>query len=31
MGNSPEEFAAVIRSDFPKWAKMIKDAKISLD
>ena len=31
VGNSPEEFAAVIRTDFPKWAKMIKDAKISLD
>jgi tripartite-type tricarboxylate transporter receptor subunit TctC len=31
VGNSPEEFATVIRTDFPKWAKMIKDAKVSLD
>lgn len=31
VGNSPEEFAAVIRTDFPKWAKMIRDARISLD
>jgi tripartite-type tricarboxylate transporter receptor subunit TctC len=31
VGNSPEEFATVIRTDFPKWAKMIKDAKASLD
>jgi tripartite-type tricarboxylate transporter receptor subunit TctC len=31
VGNTPEEFAAVIRTDFPKWAKMIRDAKVSLD
>jgi tripartite-type tricarboxylate transporter receptor subunit TctC len=31
VGNSPEEFATVIRTDFPKWAKMIKDARVSLD
>ena len=31
VGNTPEEFASVIRTDFPKWAKMIRDAKVSLD
>ncbi len=31
VGNSPEEFATVIRTDVPRWAKMIKDAKASLD
>ena len=31
VGNSPEEFAGVIRTDFPRWAKMIKDARVSLD
>jgi tripartite-type tricarboxylate transporter receptor subunit TctC len=31
IGNSPDEFAAVIKSDIPKWAKVIKDAGIKLD
>ena len=31
IGNSPDEFAAVIKSDIPKWAKMIKDAGIKPD
>jgi tripartite-type tricarboxylate transporter receptor subunit TctC len=26
IGNSPDEFAAVIKSDIPKWAKVIKDS-----
>ena len=30
-GITPEEFGAVIRADSPKWAKMIKDARASLD
>ena len=28
MGNSPDEFAAAIKSEIPKWAKVIKDAGI---
>jgi tripartite-type tricarboxylate transporter receptor subunit TctC len=31
IGNSPEDFAAVIRSELPKWAKVIKDAGIKVD
>ena len=31
IGNSPDEFAAVIRSEIPKWAKVIKDAGIKPD
>jgi tripartite-type tricarboxylate transporter receptor subunit TctC len=30
-GSSPEEFAAAIRSETPKWAKLIKDAGIKPD
>jgi tripartite-type tricarboxylate transporter receptor subunit TctC len=29
VGNSPEEFAAVIRRDLAKWGKVIKDAGIT--
>jgi tripartite-type tricarboxylate transporter receptor subunit TctC len=28
IGNAPAEFAAVIRSEIPQWAKVIKDAGI---
>lgn len=28
VGNSPEEFAALIKSDIAKWAKVIRDANI---
>ena len=31
IGNSPAEFAAVIKSEIPKWAKVIKDAGIKAD
>ena len=31
IGNSPDEFAAVIRSEIPKWAKVIKEAGIKPD
>ena len=31
IGNSPDEFAAVIRSEIPKWAKLIKDSGIKAD
>ena len=31
IGNSPDEFAALIKSEIPKWAKMIKDAGIKPD
>ena len=30
IGNTPAEFAAVIRKDIPEWAKVIKDAGIKL-
>ena len=28
VANSPQEFAAYIKADIEKWAKVIKDAKI---
>ena len=31
MGSSPDEFAAAIKSEIPKWAKVIKDAGIKVD
>ena len=31
IGNSPEEFAAVIKSEIPKWAKVIKESGIKPD
>jgi len=31
IGNSPEEFAAVIRAETPTWAKLVKDANIQAD
>jgi tripartite-type tricarboxylate transporter receptor subunit TctC len=31
VGNSPDEFAAMIKSEIPKWAKVIKDAGIKPD
>jgi tripartite-type tricarboxylate transporter receptor subunit TctC len=31
IGNSPDEFAAAIKSEIPKWAKVIKEAGIKLD
>jgi tripartite-type tricarboxylate transporter receptor subunit TctC len=31
IGNSPEEFSAVIAKELPKWAKVIKAAGIKLD
>ena len=31
LGNSPDEFAAVIKSDMTKWAKVIKEAGIKPD
>ncbi len=31
VGNTPEEFAAVIRADLKKWSKVVKDAGIKLD
>jgi tripartite-type tricarboxylate transporter receptor subunit TctC len=30
-GNSPDEFAALIKSEIPKWAKVIKEAAIKPD
>jgi len=26
IGNSPDEFAAAVRSEIPKWAKVIKES-----
>jgi tripartite-type tricarboxylate transporter receptor subunit TctC len=31
IGNSPDEFAAFIRSEIPKWAKVIREAGIKPD
>ena len=31
IGNSPDEFAAVIKAEIPKWAKVIKDSGIKAD
>jgi tripartite-type tricarboxylate transporter receptor subunit TctC len=31
IGNSPDEFAAAIKSEIPKWAKVIKEAGIKPD
>jgi tripartite-type tricarboxylate transporter receptor subunit TctC len=31
ISNSPEEFAGVIKSEIPKWAKVIKEAGIKLE
>ncbi len=31
IGNSPDEFAAVIKSEIPKWAKVIRESGIKLD
>ena len=31
IGNSPDAFAAIIKSEIPKWAKVIKDAGIKAD
>jgi len=30
VGNSPEQFAAFLREDIARWAKVVKDAKIPL-
>jgi len=31
IGSSPDEFAAVIKSELPKWAKVIKESGIKPD
>jgi tripartite-type tricarboxylate transporter receptor subunit TctC len=31
VGNSPEEFASIIRTDFEKWGKLVKAAGIKVD
>ena len=31
VGNSPDEFTAIIKSEIPKWAKVIQDAGIKAD
>ena len=31
IGNSPAEFAAIVRNDYAKWGKVIRDASIKLD
>ncbi len=31
IGNSPDEFAAVIKSEIPKWAKVVKDSGATAD
>ncbi|MBI3936970.1 MAG: tripartite tricarboxylate transporter substrate binding protein, partial [Betaproteobacteria bacterium] len=31
VGNKPEEFAAIIKADVAKWAKVVRDAGIKAD
>jgi len=31
VGNTPEQFAAVIQRDLVKWAKVVKDSGVRLD
>jgi tripartite-type tricarboxylate transporter receptor subunit TctC len=31
IGSTPAEFSAVVRQDYDKWGKVIRDAKIKLD
>ena len=31
IGNSPDEFAAAIKSEIPKWAKLIKESGLKPD
>jgi tripartite-type tricarboxylate transporter receptor subunit TctC len=31
IGNSPDEFAAIIKSETPKWAQVIKESGIKPD
>jgi tripartite-type tricarboxylate transporter receptor subunit TctC len=31
IGNSPDEFAAIIKAEIPKWAKVIKESGIKPD
>ena len=31
VGNTPEEFAAFQKAEIAKWAKVVKDAKITAD
>jgi tripartite-type tricarboxylate transporter receptor subunit TctC len=31
IGNSPDQFAAAIKSEIPKWAKVIKESGIKPD
>ncbi len=31
VGNSPAEFAAIVRNDHQKWGKVIRDANIKLN
>jgi tripartite-type tricarboxylate transporter receptor subunit TctC len=31
IGNSPDEFASVIKAEIPKWAKVIKESGIKPD
>jgi len=31
IGNSPDEFATLIKSEIPRWAKVIREAEIKPD
>ena len=31
VGNSPEEFAAQIKRELPKWAKVVREANIKAE
>jgi tripartite-type tricarboxylate transporter receptor subunit TctC len=31
VGNTPDEFAAQIKHELPKWAKLVRDANIKAE
>lgn len=31
VGNTPEQFAALIQEELAKWGKLVKDANIKID
>jgi tripartite-type tricarboxylate transporter receptor subunit TctC len=31
VGNTPEQFAAVVRSDYEKYGRLVRELKIKID